>query len=57
MTWRERETDVLVAGAGLGAVAAALAAADRGAPVVLAGLQDELARAGIELAWPAVQAY
>ena len=37
MTWRERRTDVLVAGAGLGAVAAALAAADRGASVVLAG--------------------
>lgn len=37
MTWRERHTDVLVAGAGLGAVAAALAAADRGASVVLAG--------------------
>jgi hypothetical protein len=36
-TWHERETDVLVAGAGLGAVAAALAAADRGATVVLAG--------------------
>ena len=37
MSRREREADVLVAGAGLGAVAAALAAADRGATVVLAG--------------------
>ena len=37
MTWRERPADVLVVGVGLGAVAAALAAADRGASVVLAG--------------------
>jgi FAD dependent oxidoreductase len=42
MTWRERETDVLVAGAGLGAVAAALAAADRGATVVLAGRERRI---------------
>ena len=35
MTTRELTTDILVVGAGLGGVAAALAAADRGANVIL----------------------
>jgi cation diffusion facilitator CzcD-associated flavoprotein CzcO len=55
---REDRTTILVVGGGLGGVAAAPAATGRGADAtLLAELQGELRRAGVELRWPEVRAY